>query len=223
MSDLGRNRARAAKLHARNFGEEADLVRAMPCLVYRGRSWWSSWGNCTAGVVAAHVTARGMGGAKGGRFDLVPLCAAHHDEAGEARTFQRAALEERYGLDLRAEADRIALGHPRLLGIRGLADRWAVWETGASALGMTTCFRLDEYERTGLLGWVRRRMEREAAEKTREDAYAVACHPDWHPAPSDREALAHAVMTDLGGRFAEVPHGENGLAWTLCEKAGWPT
>ncbi len=50
-----------------------------------------------------------MGGAKGDRRELVPMCAVHHLEAGEARTSERAAFEERYGLyDLRVIAWRIA-------------------------------------------------------------------------------------------------------------------
>lgn len=92
------NRARRAKSYARNFGPRADAVRAMPCLV----------AGCRLPTVAAHARARGMGGAKGDARELVPLCQPHHLEAGEHRTSQRAAFEERHGLDLTTEAARIA-------------------------------------------------------------------------------------------------------------------
>ena len=123
------NPARRAKTFARNFGERGEAVRAMGCLV-RSRvmesgnfaSWTYSPSWCPSGgddrdVQAAHVRARGMGGAKGDRRDLVPLCAKHHAEAGEHRTSARAAFEARYRLDLVAEAERIAVE----LDERGLA------------------------------------------------------------------------------------------------------
>lgn len=138
------NRKRKRKAGARNFGEEAERVRGMPCLacaeVQRRldglpmegldvvafettkRMLESMLGGSASR--ACHVTARGMGAVKGGRFDIVPLCDHHHSEAGETGTSQRAAFEARYGLDLRAEADRIAREHPAPLGIRGLAQRW---------------------------------------------------------------------------------------------------
>lgn len=92
------NPERRAKTFARNFGDRAALVRAMGCLV-RG---------CHLPAQAAHAIARGMGGAKGTARHLVPLCHGHHTEAGEHRTSARARFEERHGLDLIAEADRIA-------------------------------------------------------------------------------------------------------------------
>ena len=95
---LGRNRKRAAKLYARNFGERADAIRAMQCLVH----------GCPRPSQAAHTRARGMGGAKGDRRELVPLCAEHHREAGERRTSARADFERVHGLDLEAEALRLA-------------------------------------------------------------------------------------------------------------------
>jgi hypothetical protein len=75
-----RNAKRKAEQFARNFGDEAEAVRALPCLC-RGIG---PVARCVGPVQAAHVTARGMGAVKGGRFDLVPLCAHHHGEAGEA-------------------------------------------------------------------------------------------------------------------------------------------
>ena len=95
---LGRNRRRAAKLHARNFGERATAIRAMPCLVP----------GCSRPSQAAHTRARGMGGCGGDRRELVPLCAEHHREAGERRTSARADFERVHRLDLEAEARRLA-------------------------------------------------------------------------------------------------------------------
>lgn len=93
-----RNPERRAKTYARNFSDRGDAVRAMRCLV-RG---------CHQPTEAAHVIARGMGGAKGTARHLVPLCRLHHTEASEYRTSARARFEERTGLDLLAEAERIA-------------------------------------------------------------------------------------------------------------------
>jgi len=89
-------------------------VRAMRCLVERE---WPFIDHCSRKIDAAHVRARGMGGAKGDRRDLVPLCRRHHRASGEARTSQRAKFEKGYGIDLAAEAARIALE----LDDRGLA------------------------------------------------------------------------------------------------------
>ena len=41
--------------------------------------------------------------------------------------------------------------------------------------------------------------------------------------PDDREALAYHIASKLGGEFEKDLHGEHGLAWTLCEAAGWPS
>jgi hypothetical protein len=120
-----RNRARARALHARNFGERAEAVRAMDCLTgcrclvhshvsCDDGTWDEHHARCEGPTQAAHVIARGMGGAKGDRRQLVPLCARHHEEAGEGswkdqQPSKRAAFEKRYGLDLKAEAERIAI------------------------------------------------------------------------------------------------------------------
>ncbi|MCA1571326.1 MAG: hypothetical protein LC798_13600 [Chloroflexi bacterium] len=59
-----RNPERRARLHARNFGDHADAIRAMRC--------------CGCGrrppSAAAHSVGRKMGGCGGDRRDLVPLC-----------------------------------------------------------------------------------------------------------------------------------------------------
>lgn len=112
------NPKRKAKAYARNYGERGDAVRAMGCLCVKAlRSWdfdeqvtEDTPGQCDAHPIqAAHSVARGMGGAKGDRRDLVPLCGRHHAEAGERGTSQRAAFEHRYDVSLGDEAHRIAV------------------------------------------------------------------------------------------------------------------
>lgn len=104
---LGRNRKRSAKTHARNFGDRADAVRAMPCIL-AGRH------ECRGPVQACHAKARGMGGAKGDRRDLWPGCAAAHEEAGERPGLgrwagtKRAAFVERWGTDPELVAREVA-------------------------------------------------------------------------------------------------------------------
>lgn len=94
------NPQRRARQHERNFGAHADTIRALPCLVP----------GCRRPAEAAHARARGMGGAKGSWRDLVPLCRAHHIEAGEARTSQRHAFEVRHGVSLTVAAAELAGG-----------------------------------------------------------------------------------------------------------------
>ena len=101
------NSKRRKRQYDRNYGERADAIRAMPCLVHERCDGVS---NCAGDIVAAHTTARGMGGAKGDRRKLAPLCWWHHGEAGEKRTSQRRAFEVRYGFEsLDGEADKIAV------------------------------------------------------------------------------------------------------------------
>lgn len=94
----GANRARRAKLYERNFGERGDAVREMPCLLL-------STEECEREIEAAHVSARGMGGVKGDRRQLVPLCGRHHRISGRMAPSDFIA---RYHINLRHEADRIA-------------------------------------------------------------------------------------------------------------------
>jgi hypothetical protein len=130
-----RNPERRARAYARNFGDRADAIRAMPCLACEVERSLASGGMTRilgmfaldfapprGAVQAAHVVARGMGGAKGDRRQLVPLCAYHHGEAGEGRTSpistavpggpevetQRQKFERRYGLDLTVKAAELA-------------------------------------------------------------------------------------------------------------------
>lgn len=100
-----RNNERRAKMFERNFGTRAEAVRAMPCLVRSKVLGASSLPRCTGPIQAAHTTARGMGGCNSSRRKLVPLCAGHHSEQG---TVGIETFEQRYGLDLDAEAERIA-------------------------------------------------------------------------------------------------------------------
>jgi hypothetical protein len=203
-----RNPTRSKKAHARNYGEEAATIRLMPCLA-EGRGL----ARCMGPIHVAHVTARGRGGCKGGRFDIVPLCAAHHRLAGEAGTSDRVMFEKLHSLDLRAEADRIALLHSEPLGLRAVARRWvalleAIDDTSVTHDSLAFAGRLDAapgaYERDALLGWVRRRLVAESGHR-------------------DREDLAHAVMLELGWEtLGSDPSGEHGIAWSLCESAGWP-
>lgn len=119
---------------------------------------------------------------------------------------------------------------------RELAQRWAWWHEQKPWLGSpalekianetaaaTKRPRLAPAERERLFAWVRERMAAEVERRER-----LRCWPDdvepgcqWDGlADNDREALAHAVMTDLG---LDDLHGEHGPAWTLCEAAGWPS
>ena len=240
------NRERKAAAYARNFGAEADAVRAMPCVVDAAKTdqrlnvagAWREDGWCMGPVQAAHVLeARKMGACGGDRFGLAPLCATHHPEAGERGTSQRAAFEARYGLDLDGEADRIALEHERPLGIRGLADRWASGRAAAlEAMGvhgdgateqslLEWAFQDDEHGGEALLGWVRRELERETDRRCARRCKSLDLGPDWSGRvdwDSDRLALAYHVGQTLGGAL-EDPN----LALHLCAAAadrfgGWP-
>jgi DNA-directed RNA polymerase subunit RPC12/RpoP len=245
-----RNAKRKAEQFARNFGDEAEAVRALPCLC-RGRG---PLVRCLGAVAAAHVKSRG---ASGGRFDLVPMCRAHHDEQHAAGVETFAAS---YGLDLRAEADRVALGHAAPLGICGLAVRWLGCPGGYTCEGGMTVDQADRpisikcpdcngsppkapdaYEREALLGWARRAMGRMLPQWG-----CSRCGATWHDdgqppsglegfecpdcsgrirkaAKVDREALARGLAQVLGEPFTSDAAGEHGLAWSLCEVAGWPS
>lgn len=225
------NKERRAAKYARNFGDEAAAVRAMPCLACRNPP--PKVGRATGSVQATHVTARGMGGAKGTRLDLVPLCARHHSEAGEARTSARAEFEARYGLDLRAIADEIALAHEPPLGIRGLAKRWAFWHTGDPNMERQARHGpLSEVELAALLGWVRREAEREV--ERRRASYGVGSPPSLEEIgrrryyANDREALVQHIAYALWGGKEDTSGVwtislDSGRGEALCEAAGWPS
>jgi hypothetical protein len=115
------NRKRKAETYARNFGDRGSHVRALNCLglALDTAHFFADLEAapheepddslaCSGPTQAAHARARGMGGAKGDRRDLVPLCQRHHVEAGELGTSQRADFERLHGISLTAEAARIA-------------------------------------------------------------------------------------------------------------------
>lgn len=74
----------------------------MECAV-RGHS--RSATRCHGRIEAAHVVARGMGGAHGDRRDLVPLCSTHH---WEQTMIGVGKFENKYGLDLTSLAATLA-------------------------------------------------------------------------------------------------------------------
>lgn len=94
-----KNAKRAAERLRKNFGDRAELVRSMRCLVETDSPCPTP---CQGRSVAAHVKSRGAGG---DRRDLCRLCWGHHEEQGRIgiRSFQ-----ERYRIDMVAEAVRIS-------------------------------------------------------------------------------------------------------------------
>lgn len=102
------NPDRRAKMFARNYGDRVEVIHRMPCLVWmkrrNGVPLKPGQRPCCGDTQAAHVRARGAGGVKGDKHDLVNLCHAHHEEAGEYRTSKRAEFEALYEIDLIAEA-----------------------------------------------------------------------------------------------------------------------
>lgn len=88
------NSKRRARLYERNFGDKADMIRLEPCCVCGD----------TRGCDPAHVDARGMGGCKGDKSCLVPLCrACHHLFDVVAVTV--AKFKELTGVDLVEQAE----------------------------------------------------------------------------------------------------------------------
>lgn len=83
-------------MHERNFGDRAEHIRAMSCLVGV---------DCSGQIVAAHVKARGMGGCNSSRRSLIPLCWGHHEEQHRIGI---ATFAQRYALDLERSSDEIA-------------------------------------------------------------------------------------------------------------------
>jgi hypothetical protein len=197
-----RNRLRATAALAQDFGDEAITVRKLPCSVR----------DCTGyPVEPAHVKSRGAGG---GRFDIVPLCKAHHREQHDHGIKTFAA---KFGLDLRAIADHIAVSHSEPNGLRAVARVWAGacrtcsgrggFESSGASTGCRDCagipLGISLYEREALLGWVRRSMDRDAAD-------AASKGVVW-----SRELASRDVGNALG--FVTLLPG-----WQLCEAAGWP-
>jgi hypothetical protein len=115
------NTARRKRIYERCFGDRGSHVREMNCLglALDTAHFFADLEAaphedpddslaCSGPTQAAHVRARGMGGAKGDRRDLVPLCARHHAEAGELGTSQRVDFERLHDINLTIEAARIA-------------------------------------------------------------------------------------------------------------------
>lgn len=94
-----RNVGRRARAFAEAFGERGAAVRAMPCLCLD----LLPYDRCSGPIEAAHVRSRGAGGT---RRDLVPLCQRHHraQHSEGIKSFANG-----FGLDLQAEAQRIAV------------------------------------------------------------------------------------------------------------------
>lgn len=98
---------RAAKFE-RNFTGGADFdhgsyVRKLDCLVCSKLKREQ-----LEATQAAHSRARGMGGAGGTWKALVPLCARCHREQG---SIGNRGVLAKYGIDLMAEAERLATEH----------------------------------------------------------------------------------------------------------------
>lgn len=84
-----RNRKRATARHAAAYGEKAEWLRLLACVVHR---------NCAGPVEAHHVKTRGAGGMS---KDIVSLCQRHHREFHDVG---RLTFVERHGVDLYEEA-----------------------------------------------------------------------------------------------------------------------
>jgi hypothetical protein len=212
--------ARKRANFARNYGDEAKLVRGMDCIVHTAAKDSGAsdvelaaleWTACGGAACAHHVWPRQRGGHGEGRFGLFAACARHGDQAGEASPIKgpsskRRAFESLYGVDVVRIADGIALGHEPPLGIRGLAERFAWWHEHGH-LGVVADIhavfedappRLEGYDLAALRAWVGRRME------------AIAADPSVHATEAD---FADIIASDLS-----LSDG-----WPLCELAGWPS
>lgn len=104
------NPKRRKERYDRNYGERREWIVSRGCEI-AGHPLH----RCRYPLEAAHVDARGMGGAGGDRRKVVCLCRAAHDEAGERPGIgrwegtKRAVFQEKYGIDLDARAEEIAL------------------------------------------------------------------------------------------------------------------
>jgi hypothetical protein len=100
------NPERAEKRREEQFGEEAEVVRWMPCCLPRCRARPPSDPH--------HARSRAAGG---GKKDLVPLCHPHHVEV---HAVGRKTFEAAYGIDLRTAAAMTAAAVALELGDREL-------------------------------------------------------------------------------------------------------
>jgi hypothetical protein len=99
----------------RRVPEYCDWVRAQPCLLSRWTDWnplienWPGGGGydatshgCIGPVQVCHVKSRGAGGDD--RRNVIALCAMAHDEQHRIGI---PAFEKRWGVNLKAEAERL--------------------------------------------------------------------------------------------------------------------
>ena len=101
------NKARRAKLHAKNFSgpfgmPHDEWIRRHGCVVIPLGFFGATW---RGPVQAAHAKSRGAGGSW---RDLVPLCAFHHAQQHRIGT---KAFEKKWDIDLAAEAARLVAAH----------------------------------------------------------------------------------------------------------------
>ncbi len=109
-----KNPERAAEMRDRNFPDRPPIVWCL--LAHRLAAYQAEhgekarpagWSRCWGPVDAAHVLHnRGMGGCNSSRDEVAYLCRGHHQEQeGRSEDF-----EKRYGVDLAAEAAKVAAG-----------------------------------------------------------------------------------------------------------------
>jgi hypothetical protein len=109
-----RNEARAKEMRARNFPTRPAVVWCL--LAHRlaafqaehgEKSAPAGWSRCWGPVDQAHVVrARGAGGCNSSKDAVAYLCLRHHQQQ-EGRS---EAFEQLYGVDLVAEAAKVAAG-----------------------------------------------------------------------------------------------------------------
>jgi len=109
-----RNDARAAEMRARNFPVRPAVVWCL--LAHRLAAYQAEhgekaippgWSRCWGPVDPAHVVhARGAGGCNSSKDEVAYLCRGHHrEQEGRSEAFERL-----YGVDLKAEAAKVAAG-----------------------------------------------------------------------------------------------------------------
>lgn len=107
------NPERAALMRERNFPKRPAVVWCL--LAHRLAAYQAEhgekatppgWSLCCGRVDFAHTTPRGMGGCNSSKDNGVYMCRRHHQEQeGRSEDF-----ELRYGVDLTAEAAKVAAG-----------------------------------------------------------------------------------------------------------------
>jgi len=108
----------------RRVPEHCDWIRERPCLLSRWALWsplvedWPSGGGydmtshgCVGAVQVCHIKTRGAGGDD--RKNVVPLCGMAHDEQHRIGI---PTFEKRWGVNLKAEAERLDREYMKLGG-----------------------------------------------------------------------------------------------------------